>query len=290
MPRKVVIAGVYSALICALFVLWMIRPKKTAVTVRNSAPAPVATPPDPLQQRIDGIVARYRKTIVLLEDDDSLPETDRENASLVGRIIFQENHQDISALSDELTSAILSASDWSRSPANLSHFLDLIETQSDLHDADKLVFRETFTDVAESLSGLKTSAAAKIELEHRVETDRQALAEIQSLYEKELDKIFGRFETRGMPVRREAWDRYVAYLHTKYRREDILKSYESTVKSIRLSAKAGHQDNDLETYGGKLPARTLLLTFDDGPILGTRTGSWRFFGSIRLSPYFSNLA
>ena len=49
--------------------------------------------------------------------------------------------------------------------------------------------------------------AAKVNLERRVETDRQALAEIQSLYERELDKIFGRFETRGMPVRREAWDR-----------------------------------------------------------------------------------
>ena len=46
---------------------------------------------------------------------------------------------------------------------------------------------------------------------NRVDMDRKALAEIQSLYEQELDKILGRFETRGMPVRREAWDRYVAY-------------------------------------------------------------------------------
>jgi peptidoglycan/xylan/chitin deacetylase (PgdA/CDA1 family)/uncharacterized caspase-like protein len=269
MSRKLVAAGASCALIVALFVLWIVHPKKTAVTVQTpatpTAPGAVRAFADPLQQRIDEIVGRYRKTIVLLEDDDSLPDADRETVSLVGRIIFQENHQAISTLSDELTSGILTAGDWSQSPANVSHFLDLIETQSDLHDADKLVFREIFSDMASSLSGLKNPAAAKTQLEQRVESDRQALTEIQSLYEKELDKIFGRFETRGMPVRREAWDRYVAYLHTRYRREDILKSYESTVNRIKLSARAGHQDNDLETYGSKLPPKTLLLTFDDGP-------------------------
>jgi peptidoglycan/xylan/chitin deacetylase (PgdA/CDA1 family)/uncharacterized caspase-like protein len=269
MSKKVIAGGISSIVIVALFILWFIQPKETSITVsnpgRNPAPAQATLPPDPLQRRIDEIVARYRKTIILLEDDPSLPETDREDASVVGRIIFQENHQAISTLSDELTSGILTAGDWSQPPANVPRFLDLIETQSDLHDADKLVFREIFSDIADSLSGLKASVTAKLELEQRVETDRQALAEIQSLYEKELDKIFGRFETRGMTVRREAWDRYVAYLHTKYRREDILKSYESTLKRIRDSAKAGHRDNDLETYGGKLPPKTLLLTFDDGP-------------------------
>jgi hypothetical protein len=81
-----------------------------------------------------------------------------------------------------------------------------------------------FTDISDALTGVKTTAPAKTQLQQRVEQDREALTEIQSLYEKELDKIFGRFATRGMPVRREAWDRYVAYLHTKYRREEILKS------------------------------------------------------------------
>jgi peptidoglycan/xylan/chitin deacetylase (PgdA/CDA1 family)/uncharacterized caspase-like protein len=68
-----------------------------------------------------------------------------------------------------------------------------------------------------------------------------------------------------MNVRREAWERYVAYLHTKYKREDILKSYEARVGRINVSVKQGHQDNELETYGSKLPAKTFLLTFDDGP-------------------------
>lgn len=266
MSRKRIAYAVSGAVVAALLVLWIAHPKKTQFPLRIQAPVAFApAPPDPMQQSVDGIVARYRKNIVLLEDEDSLSDADKDTVSLVGRIIFQENHQALSVLSDELTSGILSAGDWSKAPSNVSRFLDLIETQEDLHDADKLAFRETFTDLAEALSGLKVSAAAETELKQRIDTDRQALAEIQSLYEKELDKIFGRFATRGMTVRREAWERYVAYLHTKYSRQEILKSYESVVKSIKLSSKAGHQDNDLETYGTKLPPKTLVLTFDDGP-------------------------
>jgi peptidoglycan/xylan/chitin deacetylase (PgdA/CDA1 family)/uncharacterized caspase-like protein/regulator of sirC expression with transglutaminase-like and TPR domain len=267
MSNKNIAVLAACAAVVGLAAYWAVRPKKASVAtgggdVSRTAEAP---PPDPLQQRVDEIVGRYRQTIVLLEDDDSQPDAEKETTSLVGRIIFQENHQAISTLSDELTAAIQNGGDWSRAPANVARFLDLVEGQADLHDADKLAFREMFTDFGEALAGVKTTAAAKIELEQRVATDRQALSEIQAMYEKELDKIFGRFETRGMVVRREAWERYVAYLHTKFRREEILKTYESTVKRIRMSAKAGHQDNDLESYGDKLPPKTLLLTFDDGP-------------------------
>ena len=218
-----------------------------------------------MSQTVAGIVARYRKTIVLLEDDASLPEADRDKDSLVGKIIFQENHQAISNLSSGLTTEIEKAGDFSQPLPDVSRFLDLIETQMDLHDADKLGFREVLADIAETLSGIKSAAPAKAELESRVDTDRKALAEIQSLYEKELDKIFGRFETRGIPVRREAWERYVAYLRSEYKREDILKEYGTAIAQISSSAKAGHQDNDLETYGTRLAPKTILLTFDDGP-------------------------
>jgi len=265
--KRIAIAGACLAAVLIALLLWTIRTKKSPVaeTLAPAASPQGVLPADPLSQRLEDIVARYRKTIVLLEEDESLPEADRERASLVGKIIFQENHQAISSLSDDLTSEIEKTKNFSQPLPRLTRFLDLIETQQDLHDADKLGFREVFTDIADSLSGIKSSDAAKIEIENRVDTDRKALAEIQSLYEKELDKIFGRFETRGMNVRREAWERYVAYLHTKYKREDILKSYEATVGRINGSAKQGHQDNDLETYGSKLPPKTFLLTFDDGP-------------------------
>jgi peptidoglycan/xylan/chitin deacetylase (PgdA/CDA1 family)/uncharacterized caspase-like protein len=246
---------------------WMLRTLKTPgqslpLAASNSSRA---APPDAMSQSVAGIVARYRKTIVLLEDDDSLPEGDRDKDSLVGKIIFQENHQAISDLSSGLTNEIEKAGDFSQPLPGVSRFLDLIETQMDLHDADKLGFREVLADIAETLSGIKSAAPAKGDLELRVDTDRKALAEIQSLYEKELEKIFGRFETRGIQVRREAWERYVAYLRSQYKREDILKEYGPAIAQVASSAKAGHQDNDLETYGTKLPPKTILLTFDDGP-------------------------
>jgi peptidoglycan/xylan/chitin deacetylase (PgdA/CDA1 family)/uncharacterized caspase-like protein len=265
--KRIVIAGACLAAVLIALLLWTIQPKKApaAATSITTASTPVSPPADPLAQSLEDIVARYRKTIVLLEEDESVSEADRERASLVGKIIFQENHQAISTLSDKLTTEIEITKDFSQPLPQVGRFLDLIETQQDLHDADKLSFREVFADIAESLSGIKSTDAAKAELDNRVDTDRKALAEIQSLYEKELDKIFGRFETRGMNVRREAWERYVAYLHTKYRREEILKAYERETGHINVSSRQCHQDNDLETYGSKLPPKTFLLTFDDGP-------------------------
>jgi peptidoglycan/xylan/chitin deacetylase (PgdA/CDA1 family) len=68
-------------------------------------------------------------------------------------------------------------------------------------------------------------------------------------------------------VRREAWERYVAYLRTKYKREDIFKEYEGVAGQIQKVSKqaAAHRDNELETYGTTLPPKTLVLTYDDGP-------------------------
>src|SRR5262245_28793489 len=236
MSNKILLAG--SCLVIALLALfaWKFLPKKssrieTSSAVPDSPNSPTVTAsksstPDAMSQKIDEIVARYRKTIILLEAEDPLPQADRDRASLIGKIIFQENHRAISELSNALTEEIEKAGDFSKPLPQVGRFLDLVETEQDLHDADKLTFREVFADLAESLAATKSSAASKTELGNRVDEDRKALGEIQSLYEKELDKIFGRFETRGMPVRREAWERYVAYLRTKYKREEIMKTYE----------------------------------------------------------------
>ena len=273
MSRRIALIGGLSVilLIGVFFALRRPTPKKSeeaapSPAVAASAP-PVEIPVEKLPENLEAIVARYRKTIVLLEDDASLSDTDRERASLIGKIIFQENHEAISALSRGFTEEIAQAGDFSSPLPKTTKFLDLIETQQDLHDADKLSFREALTDIADALSATKSTAPRKVELETRVDDDRKALAEIQSLYEKELDKIFGRFDTRGMPVRREAWERYVAYLRTKYKRDEILKSYESIATRIKAIDKqaAQHRDNDLEIYGTSLPPKTIVLTFDDGP-------------------------
>jgi tetratricopeptide (TPR) repeat protein len=40
-----------------------------------------------------------------------------------------------------------------------------------------------------------------------------------------------------MPVHREAWEGYVAYLRAKYKREDILKAYQEALDEFLAAAK-----------------------------------------------------
>src|SRR5262249_49326707 len=155
MSKKSLIIGacVLVAVICLL--VWnsqrrqLPEPASKEASVTPADPQPVAPPePDALQKTVEDIVARYRKTIILLEGEDSLPQEQREQASLVGTIIFQENHQATSTLSNGLSAEIEAAGDFSKALPSVSRFLDLIETQEDFHDADKLSFREILGDLA----------------------------------------------------------------------------------------------------------------------------------------------
>lgn len=219
-----------------------------------------------MRDSVDAIVARYRQIIVLLSGEDALAPAERDLSNLVGRLIFHENQQALGALAASLTTEIESGG-LSQAAVQTSHFLDLIESGADLHDADKLSVREVLADLAASVAGLRGAGAAKTALAARIEDDLHALAEIQGLYEKELAAIFGRFDTRGMPVRREAWERYVAYLHTRYTRGDILKSYEGLASKVGVTGKNGalRRNTAFEITGEALPPKTFVLTFDDGP-------------------------
>ena len=144
------------------------------------------------------ILEPYRKTIVLLEDGRTLDVADQSREETAGRLLYQQKHQALSTLSDAL------AADVSSKPARLERihaFLDRLETHPDLRDADKLAFRDIVDDVIEALPRAGSPELQK--LRARLDDDAKALTAIQALYQKELEKIFGRFETRGMTVRRE---------------------------------------------------------------------------------------
>jgi peptidoglycan/xylan/chitin deacetylase (PgdA/CDA1 family)/uncharacterized caspase-like protein len=219
------------------------------IAARNSPSAYITAKYDPKQA--DEIVATFRKIIVLVEDDASLNPATGERAITLGRLLYYQNDERLSALGESL-SADLTA---------LPTFLARLESYPEYHDADKLAFR----DMLEDLAGDLPQNASAAELRKRIMEDLSALDQIQALYQKELARVFDRLQTRGMPVRREAWEKYIAFLKQKYQPKQILKEQEALLPEEDSRGAAKKKRNREEMYGTELPAKTLLLTFDDGP-------------------------
>ena len=249
--RLLVVAGVALLVAGAAWYLMSRRPGPVAPPAPQAVPAPV-----PIAQKLDDIVANFRKIIVLTANEDSLDEALRGRVLTVGRLLFDQNTTRINELSGALGKE-LTGTAFPLTEA----FLDRVENNPEYHDADKLAFRNVFDELTASVKQHPGAAP----LAKRVADDVAALDQIQALYEKEIHLAFRQFEPRGMTVRREAWDRYLAYLNQKYQREQILKEYEAALPPPETRGTGKKKKNVNEIMGPELPAKTLLLTFDDGP-------------------------
>ena len=208
-----------------------------------------------LTAQMDQIVGAYRRIIVLMENDSSFDPVTLERASLIGKMLFQQNQERLSALDSSLSNELSGP----RVPS-VESFLNRLENSPDYRDADKLVFRETLDDLTSAASQRQSPAS----LQKRLAEDVAALDQIQTLYQKEVERTFGQFQTRGMTVHREAWESYLAFIKQKYQRDQILKEYEAGLPPSE-SRGVGKKANPNELFGSELPPKTLLLTFDDGP-------------------------
>ncbi|HKS82136.1 MAG TPA: polysaccharide deacetylase family protein [Candidatus Acidoferrales bacterium] len=206
-------------------------------------------------KQADDAVAAFRKVIVLTDGIDTLDDDVRERIVMVGQVVFHENVRRLADLSNRLVD------DAGRSNTSLvESFLARVESDPDYRDADKLVFRDIFQDLAAAEQTLPASS-----LQKRIADDNAALDQIQALYEKEIGKAFADIQTRGMGVRREAWDSYLAFVRQKYQRDDILKQYEDALPESDTRGGGVRAKSSRQMYGAELPPKTLLLTFDDGP-------------------------
>lgn len=235
-----------------------------------SAPAPTAAAPAvpaARAQELSDIVTRYRKNIVLASDQASLDDDARERTTIVGRMIFDQNRHALDELGEQFGEELTASASSSASPAGIAAFLEWLEKSPELRDGDKLAFKDSLADLRAAIESLPQSPAWKAPLLTRLEEDQKALQEIQKLYEKELEQIFGRPEMRGMTVKREAWDAYLAFLKGLFTREAILKDFEDSLSSLdpATRGKGPRKEDAFMLTGQSLPDKTLVLTFDDGP-------------------------
>jgi peptidoglycan/xylan/chitin deacetylase (PgdA/CDA1 family)/uncharacterized caspase-like protein len=211
------------------------------------------------------IVDDYRRIIALLADSPTA-DADPERASMVGRYLFFRNLERANALGARLASALSGAATSSGAPAEVTRFLDDVEDNAEYRDADKLAFKELLAQLADHLDEELPTATFNPALRRRIDDDLDALKRIQALYEKELEKVLSRLSVRGITVRRESWESYVAFVRTRFDRAAVLREFEP-VRLEQPQSRAGRpaKGNRAELNGSTLPARTLVLTFDDGP-------------------------
>lgn len=242
-----------------LFLLPLVACRPARLDATRPAPLPstlAPAAPPAIAPELVAAVDTYRDIIVLLEGQRSLTPQQQAEADLVGRLLFQENRARLAALG-----AALAAEAAGQGPTpRIEAFVDALEHASEWHDADKLVFRDVVDDL---LAALRAAGKGRTTLRTRLDEDGAALTRIQQMYDKELERIFGRFETRGLSVRRESWEAYVAFLRTRASATSVLAAREREARALReprARAAAG-----LEIDGTRLPPRSLVLTFDDGP-------------------------
>lgn len=225
------------------------------------APAKVVFNIAIVKKQMADLLASHRKMIVLLSNADKLTDAEQAQVNQVGQAIFHQRLNDAALHEESL--AKLTATNSTENLNMVSDLLDQIESGQDLFDADRLAFRETLTALQGNIA--KLSSLPAIKLHKRISEDLSALDEIEHLYDKEIQQVFGRFGERGITLKREKWDDYVSHLNTLYKRDDILKEQGVIFPYVLPPDAEIEAENQKEIFGDNLPPKTVALTFDDGP-------------------------
>jgi peptidoglycan/xylan/chitin deacetylase (PgdA/CDA1 family) len=221
---------------------WMLPVKNrlgiTLIVLAGCAAAQVK-PGVPVAGVVRDTVQDYRKILVLL-DGAGASDSD---AELVASYLYTRNTERL----EELLEHLRTDGEARRT------FLQQLDNDPELRDADRLVFR----DVVEELPPGPAEDAM-----------RAKLAQLEQRYDEELRKLMdklsgGKGLLDGPP---EPWPDYLAFLRSRYSRPQILLENQAIVAATREGAKGlPWRDDPDQITGSRLPAKTVALTFDDGP-------------------------
>jgi peptidoglycan/xylan/chitin deacetylase (PgdA/CDA1 family)/uncharacterized caspase-like protein len=234
---------------------------------QTMARTPVQSQAVSLKSRLDKIVDSYRKIIVLLEDDASLSEQERNRCIRIGRRIYYEKHQLLDELAQSLEEEARNAvaTRFKERPEGVDHLIDYLTNNMALRDADRLAFFDMIDELLVTVQEQeRATGIQKSTLHTSLQKLNDELKSIQNVYQEELARIFSR--VRGEKTKREKWLEYISFLKGFFKRENILSEYpQDRDEEKEETLRGARKDNKIEIYGYDLPAKNIVLTFDDGP-------------------------
>jgi peptidoglycan/xylan/chitin deacetylase (PgdA/CDA1 family)/uncharacterized caspase-like protein len=218
---------------------------------------------------LDKIVERFRKIIFLLDDDASLSQEELARSLDVGRKIHQEKQELLDELTQGLTSDLrrAAATRFRERADGVESFIEYFSNNPALRDADRLAF----VDLADELLAVVTqeerdAGISKSGAHNSLQKINDDLKSIQSAYQKEVSRVFSALGTRGAQPKREKWRNYVKFLKGLFDREQLLIQYgRAKAEQEDEATRGARHDSKNEIYGYDLPAKSIVLTFDDGP-------------------------
>src|SRR5262245_13625948 len=246
----------------------LLEPGSTLAQLSNPT-GQVAPVGQSVSSSLDKIVECFRMIIVLLDDEAALSQEERARCVDVGRKIHHEKQELLDDLTQSMTSDLrrAGAARFREKADSVDSFLEYFAKNPALRDVDRLAF----SDLADELLAVVTqeerdAGISKSSTHNALQKINDDLKSIQNTYQKEVARVFSNLGTRGAPPKREKWQDYVKFLKGLFDREQVLRQYgRANAEQQDEASRGGRRDSKNEIYGYDLPAKSIVLTFDDGP-------------------------
>jgi peptidoglycan/xylan/chitin deacetylase (PgdA/CDA1 family)/uncharacterized caspase-like protein len=222
---------------------------------------------------LDKIVECFRKIIILLDNDASLSQEELARRVDVGRKIHQEKQELLDDLTQSLTSDLrrAGAARFRERADSVESFIEYFAKNPALRDVDRLAFSDLADELlAVVIQAERDAGISKSGAHTALQKINDDLKSIQNAYQKEVSRVFSTLGTRGAQPKREKWEDYVKFLKGLFDIEQVLREYggakvEQEPGQEDETTRGARRDSKTEIYGYDLPAKSVVLTFDDGP-------------------------